>query len=878
MRATRSLRQPLGLPGTILVILSLVLSLLTITTAAPPTASASHTPENTYRNPVRITVPGTTRLVQTFADPAIIRAKDGFYYAYATSDPLFEGDRERLLPMIRSNDLVHWTYIGQALQNRPEYLGPCRPGVFAPDIRYMNGQYYLYFSATDSPSNPNYEDDPTPCEDTDSDTDGDGPDTDTDPLGAPGRGGGALIGVLTSPNPSGPWTDRGVAVEPEPAPCCPGSRRALIDPAVVVDQATGKKYIFYGSYFGGIGARQLTQNGLRTVPDTYRQITISNRYEAPYVKKHGDFYYLFVSAADCCRLELTGYSVFAGRSRDPLGPYVDREGVPLLPDPTHPYGCEGDATPPCNGRVGGTPVISMNGNRWVGPGHNAALTDLSGQDWFFYHAIDRNDPAVRRNDGAIINQRPMLMDRLDWIGGWPTVRAEYWASDNLQRAPVTTGAVYDEFNRTTGIGGAWTARGGSWRLVNPTSGTNRGFVRQNWAGTRLAMLLSTRSSPANYRAEFDVKLNRCFSDTQVCRYGGITSYRDANNYIAAYIEPTLSGATFLVTNVRRNGADSLQRTRLGNVRLGQFLNLAVEHRNGTLRFMVQESRLQDYLAIQVRQLQQDDQQDDQQTGTTGGGRIGFVTQFASADFDNASAAQLFTPVTQRRPFDRPGTRLEAYSDEFTDECSTRTFNKYSFTDPLNGDRPAATEFGFVNKNGNCYFRFRTQRGDLFEGLNNASVLASNLPITGDFVAETRVQFNIPPGRCCFNFQQAGVLAYQNDDRYLRLMHVSIWETRQTEFGKEVETPNAYGQRYGNTVVGPPAYTTYLWIVKRGNNYTAYTRQEGKPWIRGGTWTHNLTTVRTGLSAFGRGGPASDPNFVRTADFDYIRVYRLASGS
>ena len=44
------------------------------------------------------------------------------------------------------------------------------------------------------------------------------------------------------------------------------------------------------------------------------------------------------------------------------------------------------------GRVGGTPVISMNGNRWVGPGHNTVFVDFSGQWWTIYHAVDRHDP------------------------------------------------------------------------------------------------------------------------------------------------------------------------------------------------------------------------------------------------------------------------------------------------------------------------------------------------------------------------------------------------------------------------------------------------------------------------------------------------------
>src|SRR5262249_16655948 len=98
---------------------------------------------------------------------------------------------------------------------------------------------------------------------------------------------------------------------------------------------------------------------------------------------------------------------------------VDREGVPLL-----------------TARVGGTPVISMNGNRWVGPGHNAILTDFAGQDWFLYHAVDSGDPYFDEVEGALPIKRPLLMDPLDWIDGWATVRGGLWASDAPQPAPA----------------------------------------------------------------------------------------------------------------------------------------------------------------------------------------------------------------------------------------------------------------------------------------------------------------------------------------------------------------------------------------------------------------------------------------------------------
>jgi len=41
------------------------------------------------------------------------------------------------------------------------------------------------------------------------------------------------------------------------------------------------------------------------------------------VLQHDGWYYLMASAANCCAGPTTGYSVFAGRSRSPLGPFAD---------------------------------------------------------------------------------------------------------------------------------------------------------------------------------------------------------------------------------------------------------------------------------------------------------------------------------------------------------------------------------------------------------------------------------------------------------------------------------------------------------------------------------------------------------------------------
>jgi len=150
-------------------------------------------------------------------------------------------------------------------------------------------------------------------------------------------------------------------------------------------------------------------------------VTIPNRYEGANVVEKGGQYFLFASASNCCNGPLTGYQVFAGRSASPLGPFVDKEGQSLLA-----------------ARVGGSPVITQNGNRWVGPGHNSVFQDAGGNWFTAYHAIDQGDPYFA--DATGYTRRPMLIDRLTWTDGWPEVRGGLGPSDSPQLAPLATAA------------------------------------------------------------------------------------------------------------------------------------------------------------------------------------------------------------------------------------------------------------------------------------------------------------------------------------------------------------------------------------------------------------------------------------------------------
>jgi arabinan endo-1,5-alpha-L-arabinosidase len=84
-------------------------------------------------------------------------------------------------------------------------------------------------------------------------------------------------------------------------------------------------------------------------------------------------------------------------------------------------------------RVGGSIVITPNGNEWVGPGHNAYSHGPLRSGLVRLPCHRPNDPYLDEPFG--INERPMLIDRLDWIDGWPTVRGGRWASAGRQPAP-----------------------------------------------------------------------------------------------------------------------------------------------------------------------------------------------------------------------------------------------------------------------------------------------------------------------------------------------------------------------------------------------------------------------------------------------------------
>ena len=292
------------------------------------------------------------------ADPSIIRGEDGYYYAYGTEDTWDDGSTH-LVPIIRSRDLTNWEFVRDAFEAKPDWKD--EGWLWAPDIsRHEDGKYYLYYSYST--------------------------------WGDPNPG----IGVATADRPEGPFVDHGALFTSESI----GVANS-IDPHYVVDD-DGTLYLIWGSFHGIYGI-ELSPDGLQTVGEKFQ--IAGTQFEAPYIIKRGDYYYFFGSGGSCCEGAFSTYHVKVGRAESLRGPYVDRDGRDLRDG-------------------GGTTILAANavpdeeGRQFVGPGHNAVVTDDRGNDWIVYHAIDPEDPTLLT--GA--TKRPMMIDPLIWEDGWPTVR------------------------------------------------------------------------------------------------------------------------------------------------------------------------------------------------------------------------------------------------------------------------------------------------------------------------------------------------------------------------------------------------------------------------------------------------------------------------
>lgn len=275
------------------------------------------------------------------------------------------------ISVFSSSDRKNWKKENPVFNSPPAWAVETIPGfkghIWAPDISFHNGQYYLYYSVSAFGKN-------TSC-----------------------------IGVATNKtlDPASndfKWIDHGKVIQSMPG-------RDLwnaIDPNFILDEEQ-KPWLTFGSFWAGMKLVRLNNN--LTVPaEPQEWYTISKRprdfktddtdpgegsVEAPFIFRKNDYYYLFVSFDFCCRGVKSNYKVVVGRSKKIQGPYVDKDGMRM-------------------DQGGGTLVIQGNA-AWPGVGHNSVYT-FENKDYLVFHAYDAADEG-----------KPKLkIEELIWdANGWP---------------------------------------------------------------------------------------------------------------------------------------------------------------------------------------------------------------------------------------------------------------------------------------------------------------------------------------------------------------------------------------------------------------------------------------------------------------------------
>ncbi|MNW95068.1 Beta-xylosidase [compost metagenome] len=216
----------------------------------------------TYQNPV---------VNADYSDPDAIRVGDDFYMIASSFDAV-PG-----LPILHSKDLVNWKIIGHALKRQPPFdhfeKTQHGNGVWAPAIRYHNGEFYIYY-----------------------------PDPDFG------------IYVTKAKTITGDWS----------APQLVAAGKGLIDPCPFWDE-DGKTYLAY-AYAGSragiksvLAIMPLSSDGMKTTAKgriVYDGHDLDPTIEGPKFYKRNGYYYLFAPAGGVS----TGWQLIL-RSKNVYGPY-----------------------------------------------------------------------------------------------------------------------------------------------------------------------------------------------------------------------------------------------------------------------------------------------------------------------------------------------------------------------------------------------------------------------------------------------------------------------------------------------------------------------------------------------------------------------------
>lgn len=307
-------------------------------------------------------------------NPSILRTWDGWFYAYGSEENWVGTGGSRLMPIVKSADLINWTYQRNVFNTRPTW----RTGsLSSPEVVEINKKPHIYYSF--------------------------GNITDVS----------VSIGVGAAFIPAGSFSDREDFEEmgPKPGNLIDVDSTGIADgrhPFYFDDLSNGTKYLFWNSKNDpvkpGVYAIKLSNNGLRISDfQGYKKIA-SEALEGITIHKRGNLFFLFGT-------KVTGSSstIVVGKSSDLLGPYLDKNGKDLM-------------------EVTAGTIFVEEGPVFRSPGHTTRIfTDKDNSDWILFHAVDKRDPVFSNN----VEKKPLILVKINWNNDWPEVVTEYLTANEV---------------------------------------------------------------------------------------------------------------------------------------------------------------------------------------------------------------------------------------------------------------------------------------------------------------------------------------------------------------------------------------------------------------------------------------------------------------
>jgi beta-glucosidase len=165
-----------------------------------------------------------------------------------------------------------------------------------------------------------------------------------------------------------------------------------------------------------------------------------------------------------------------------------------------------------------------------------------------------------------------------------------------------------------------------------------------------------------------------------------------------------------------------------------------------------------------------------------------------------------------------------------------------------------------------------ETGDLAGSTNTARNILVQ-PALGNWTIESKLTFNSPPHA---NTQQAGIIAYQDDDNYLKLdWEFSSGAARLSETTEDSLSGSPVTQVLTTIPTAGLLSGDTLWLrmVKVGPRYTTYYSTDGITFVPIYEVGASLANVKVGLFAFNAAGTSTDLQ----AAFDYFHVSNQIPG-